>query len=123
MPQTDLFETERPRLLGLAARVLSDPFEAEDVVQQAWLRLHGTDADIDNLPAWLTTAPRLRDRLALKAPHEPAELDVGQVLEHLQGCPARRQAAGAQLPFRQSLDLDDHHGAEVVQVAEEDLST
>jgi RNA polymerase sigma factor (sigma-70 family) len=78
MPQTDLFETERPRLLGLASRVLSDPFEAEDVVQQAWLRLHGTDADIDNLPAWLTTVTvRLcLDRLRRRTPVPVAEIDV-----------------------------------------------
>ena len=45
--QTDMFEAERPRLLGIASRVLGDHVEAHDVVQQAWLPLHGTDADRD----------------------------------------------------------------------------
>ncbi len=49
------FEAERPRLVALAARVLSDRSEAEDVVQQTWLRLARQDVYPDNLAAWLTT--------------------------------------------------------------------
>jgi RNA polymerase sigma-70 factor (ECF subfamily) len=78
--QTDLFESERPRLLGIASRVLGDHTEAEDVVQQAWLRMHRTDADIDSLPAWLTTVTtrlcldRLRSRTPVPVEDvEPAE--------------------------------------------------
>ena len=51
----DAFEAERPRLLRVATHVLRDAFEAQDVVQQTWLRLHGTTATIENLPGWLTT--------------------------------------------------------------------
>lgn len=74
MGSTEVFEAERPRLLRLAARVLADASEAEDVVQQAWLRLHGTEAHIETLPAWLTTVTtrlcldRLRARIPM--PHE-----------------------------------------------------
>ena len=70
MDQTDMFEAERPRLVGIASRVLGDHAEVEDVVQQAWLRLHATDADIDRLPAWLTTVTtRLcLDRLRSRTP-------------------------------------------------------
>ena len=75
--QTDLFEAERPRLVGIASRVLGDHVEAQDVVQQAWLRLHGTDADIDNLPAWLTTVTtRLcLDRLRSRTPVPVDEIE------------------------------------------------
>ena len=68
--QTERFEAERPRLVGIASRVLGDHAEAEDVVQQAWLRLHGTDAEIESLPAWLTTVTtRLcLDRLRSRTP-------------------------------------------------------
>src|SRR4051794_26406494 len=78
--ETDMFEAERPRLVGIASRVLGDHAEAEDVVQQAWLRLHGTDAEIDSLPAWLTTVTtRLcLDRLKARVPvptDEPANAE------------------------------------------------
>ncbi|MDT0203118.1 sigma-70 family RNA polymerase sigma factor [Nocardioides sp. AE5] len=68
--QTEAFTAERPRLVRLAAHVLGDASEAEDVVQQAWLRLHGTTATIDNLPGWLTTVTtRLcLDRLRARTP-------------------------------------------------------
>ena len=68
--QTAAFEAERPRLVRLARRILGDDAEAEDVVQQTWLRLHGTDQEVVNLPGWLTTvATRLcLDRLRAKVP-------------------------------------------------------
>ncbi len=81
MDQTDLFEAERPRLVVIATRVLGDHAEAQDIVQQAWLRLHRTESDpsttIENLPAWLTTVTtRLcLDRLRSRTP-VPAE-DLG----------------------------------------------
>ncbi len=71
--RTATFEAERPRLVGIATRVLGDRVEAEDVVQQAWLRLHRTDAEIESLPAWLTTVTtrlcldRLRARIPIPA--------------------------------------------------------
>jgi RNA polymerase sigma factor (sigma-70 family) len=50
------FEAERPRLRGLATRMLGSPSEADDVLQDAWLRLVRADPDtVDNLGGWLTT--------------------------------------------------------------------
>jgi RNA polymerase sigma-70 factor, ECF subfamily len=50
------FDEERPRLRSVAYRIVGSVTEAEDAVQEAWLRLERTDADaIDNLEAWLTT--------------------------------------------------------------------
>ncbi len=78
--QTDMFEAERPRLVGIASRVLGDHAEAQDVVQQAWLRLNASQAEIDSLPAWLTTVTtrlcldRLRSRTPVPVDEvEPAE--------------------------------------------------
>jgi RNA polymerase sigma factor (sigma-70 family) len=52
----DRFEENRPRLRGVAYRMLGSLTEAEDAVQEAWLRLNGVDAaTIDNLGGWLTT--------------------------------------------------------------------
>ncbi|OBG31754.1 sigma-70 family RNA polymerase sigma factor [Mycolicibacter heraklionensis] len=50
------FEQQRHRLLALAYRVLGSGSDAEDAVQEAWLRLSRQNvAAIDNLPGWLTT--------------------------------------------------------------------
>ncbi|RJQ82309.1 sigma-70 family RNA polymerase sigma factor [Pseudonocardiaceae bacterium YIM PH 21723] len=52
----DRFEQERARLRGVAYRMLGSVAEADDAVQDAWLRLSRTDAEqIDNLAGWLTT--------------------------------------------------------------------
>ena len=50
------FEAHRGHLRGVAYRMLGSLTEAEDAVQQGWLRLSRSDAgDIENLGAWLTT--------------------------------------------------------------------
>src|SRR5215471_707570 len=52
----ELFEEERPRLERVAYRMLGSRADAEDAVQEAWLRLHRADADtVSNLGGWLTT--------------------------------------------------------------------
>jgi RNA polymerase sigma-70 factor (ECF subfamily) len=74
---TEVFEAQRPRLVGLAARILNDHAEAEDVVQQVWLRLQAQRYDPDSLPAWLTTvATRLcLDRLRSRTPVPTADVE------------------------------------------------
>jgi RNA polymerase sigma-70 factor, ECF subfamily len=50
------FEEHRSRLRAVAYRMLGSVGDADDAVQEAWLRLTRSDADaIDNLGAWLTT--------------------------------------------------------------------
>ncbi|MGP4086361.1 RNA polymerase sigma-70 factor [Streptomyces sp. KR55] len=50
----DEFESHRPRLFGLAYRMLGSAHEAEDTVQDAYLRFSGADrADIEQPAAWL----------------------------------------------------------------------
>ncbi|MGO9456162.1 MAG: sigma-70 family RNA polymerase sigma factor [Acidimicrobiales bacterium] len=50
------FEAHRDRLRAVALRMLGSGGEADDAVQEAWLRLNRTDADaVDNLGGWLTT--------------------------------------------------------------------
>ena len=59
----DLFEHHRPHLFGLAYRMLGTPADAEDVLHDAWLRLHARDLDaLDDPEAWLVT---VTTRLAL----------------------------------------------------------
>lgn len=53
---TQAYLRVRPRLLGLAYRLLGSRMDAEDVVQEAWLKLYGTDLDsIRDPEAWLVT--------------------------------------------------------------------
>jgi len=50
------FEANRPRLQGVAYRMLGSLTDADDAVQEAWLRLtRAGAASVDNLDAWLTT--------------------------------------------------------------------
>jgi len=50
------FEDSRPHLAAVAYRMLGSRAEADDAVQEAWLRLARTDVDgVDNLRGWLTT--------------------------------------------------------------------
>ncbi len=72
----DRFERSRPRLRSVAYRMLGSATEADDAVQEAWLRLDRTGpGGIDNLDAWLVTV-------------------VGRVcLDMLRSRTARREAA------------------------------
>jgi RNA polymerase sigma factor (sigma-70 family) len=50
------FEAERPQLRRIAYRMLGTLDEADDAVQEAWIRLSRTDdSSVENLGAWLTT--------------------------------------------------------------------
>jgi RNA polymerase sigma-70 factor (ECF subfamily) len=62
---TDQFEANRDHLYGVAYRMLGSSSEAEDAVQEAWLRLQRVDVhEVDNMQAWLTTVV---SRIALDA--------------------------------------------------------
>ncbi|MFD5561404.1 sigma-70 family RNA polymerase sigma factor [Kitasatospora griseola] len=49
------FEAQRPRLRAVAYRMLGSLGEAEDAVQEAWLRLDRHAEEVENLGGWLTT--------------------------------------------------------------------
>ncbi|WP_405741718.1 RNA polymerase sigma-70 factor [Streptomyces sp. NBC_00028] len=67
---TSEFLTARPRLFGIAYRMLGSVVEAEDIVQEAWLRWQNTDhAEIQDPAAFLATVTsRLAINLARSAP-------------------------------------------------------
>jgi len=55
-PLAQEFEGNRTHLLSVAHRMLGSPSEADDAVQEAWLRLSRSDtSDVENLRGWLTT--------------------------------------------------------------------
>jgi RNA polymerase sigma-70 factor (ECF subfamily) len=71
------FEEHRAHLRGVALRMLGSPAEADDAVQEAWLRLNRSDvAGVDNLRAWLTTvvARVALDMLRARTARHRAEL-------------------------------------------------
>lgn len=80
----EIFTAQRTHLRAVAYRMLGSVQDADDAVQEAWLRLQRTDTvDIENLPAWLTTVvsriclDQLRTRTARREEltAEPIEVD------------------------------------------------
>jgi len=77
------FEAERPRLTAIAIRILGSDGDADDVVQEAWLRFSRTGT-VDDPPAWLTTVVtrlcldqlrKRRTRSETEAPGDRAQVD------------------------------------------------
>jgi len=99
---TALFEQHRSRLFGLAYRMLGTPADAEDVLHDAWLRLHTQEINtLDDPEAWLVTVttrlaldrlrrlkaerehytgPWLPEPLVSEAEHPDATLERGETL-------------------------------------------
>ncbi len=76
---TEQFETNRSRLEGIAHRMLGSRAEAEDAVQEAWLRVAGADtAAVENLTGWLTTVTSRICLDRLKSRRSRNEEPVGQ---------------------------------------------
>jgi RNA polymerase sigma factor (sigma-70 family) len=73
------FEEHRPHLRAVAYRMLGSASEAEDAVQESWIRLGRTDVSgVENLRAWLTTvvARVSLDMLRTRASRREDPLDV-----------------------------------------------
>lgn len=69
-PSAESFEAERPHLVSVAYRMLGSVAEAQDVVQEAWLRYtRAGDEEIRDLRGWLTT---VTGRLCLDVLNRPA---------------------------------------------------
>ena len=72
------FEEYRTRLKAVAYRMLGSLSEADDALQEAWLRLSRTDAEeIDNLGAWLTTVVGRVSLNMLRSRHSRREEPLG----------------------------------------------
>ncbi|MFL5957975.1 MAG: RNA polymerase sigma factor SigJ [Solirubrobacterales bacterium] len=72
------FEEHRPHLLAVAYRMLGSTAEADDAVQEAWLRLSRSNpAEIDNLGGWLTTVVARVCLNALRARRRHGEEPLG----------------------------------------------
>jgi RNA polymerase sigma-70 factor (ECF subfamily) len=77
-------DAERPRLKAIANRILGSAADADDVLQEAWLRL-ARASGVEDLPAWLTTVvtrlclDHLRKRRARSGAEEGAPAGVANV--------------------------------------------
>src|SRR5579859_2747149 len=91
------FEEHRPRLRAIAYRMLGSLAEADDAVQEAWLRLSRSGADVENLGGWLTTVVAhvcldvLRSRRVRR--EEPLEVHVPDMLINLDEGPGPEEEA------------------------------
>jgi len=86
----DHFEAHRDHLRAVAYRMLGSSAEADDAVQEAWVRLNRSDADeIENLGGWLTTVvgrvslDMLRSRASRR--EDPSGTDLAH---HVESSPA-----------------------------------
>src|SRR3954470_11022160 len=73
------FEAHRPHLRAVAYRMLGSLSEADDAVQEAWLRLSRADtSEVENLRGWLTTvvARVCLDMLRARKSRREESLDV-----------------------------------------------
>src|SRR2546421_5447505 len=74
----DEFEAHRGHLRAVAYRMLGSASEADDAVQESWLRLSRTDASaVENLGGWLTTVVARVALDMLRARKSRREGDVG----------------------------------------------
>jgi RNA polymerase sigma factor (sigma-70 family) len=72
------FEEHRIRLRAVAYRMLGSLSEADDAVQECWIRLSGADAsDVENLGAWLTTVVARISLNMLRARRSRSEESLG----------------------------------------------
>ena len=105
------FEKNRGRLRGVAYRMLGSMSEADDAVQEAWLRLNRSDAAaIENLGAWLTTvvARVCLDILRSRVSRREESLDVE--------APVRLASRAAQADPEQEALLADSVGLALLVV-------
>lgn len=85
-PDVVEFEEERNRLLGIAYRITGSRTEADDIVQEAWLRWSAADRnEIVNPPAWLTTVTSRIALDRLKSAQHRREEYVGPWLPEVTG--------------------------------------
>jgi RNA polymerase sigma-70 factor (ECF subfamily) len=97
---TDRFEEHRGHLRAVAYRMLGSLGEADDAVQEAWLRLNRTDpSTIENLRAWLTTVVARVSLNMLRSRANRREVHVPE--------PIVEQADGAGDPEHEALLADE----------------
>ena len=94
----EAFEEHRPQLRAVAYRMLGSLSDADDAVQEAWLRLSRSDSgEIENLGAWLTTVVGRVSLNMLRARRlrreEPLDVHVPEpIIDHADGIDPEHEA-------------------------------
>jgi RNA polymerase sigma-70 factor (ECF subfamily) len=102
----EAFEAQRDRLRAVAYRVLGSHVDAEDAVQEAWMRLARQDAEtIDNLAGWLTTVVGRISFDLLRSRQAHPETAYGQESADLVVTPADDPAPDEQVLLADSVGL------------------
>lgn len=110
------FETSRPRLRSIAFRMLGSRADAEDAVQETWLRLSTTDTDrIDNLGGWLTTVTGRVCLDRLRAQRSRRAGQIGPTLDDVAATSGVASADAAADPLEHAV-LADSVGAALLVV-------
>jgi RNA polymerase sigma factor (sigma-70 family) len=103
---TEAFEAQRDRLRAVAYRVLGSHADAEDVVQDAWMRLVRQDeATIGNLAGWLTTVVGRISLDVLRSRRAHPETAYGQEFADLVVTPAEDPTPDEQVALADSVSL------------------
>ena len=103
---TEAFEAQRDRLRAVAYRVLGSHADAEDVVQEAWMRLVRQDeATIDNLAGWLTTVVARISLDLLRSRQAHPETAYGQEFANLVVTPNDDPAPDEQVALAESVGV------------------
>ena len=124
MDVTEAFEANRAHLRGVAYRMLGSLSEADDAVQEAWLRLARADAGaIGNLGGWLTTvvARVCLDMLRSRASRREQSLDAQPVELPAPGDPEREAALADSVGLALLVVLDTLQPAERLAFVLHDL--
>jgi RNA polymerase sigma factor (sigma-70 family) len=105
-PMAEAFEAQRDRLRAVAYRVLGSHADAEDVVQEAWMRLVRQDeASIANLAGWLTTVVGRLSLDLLRSRRARPETAYGQESADLVVTPAEDPAPDEQVALADAVGL------------------
>src|SRR5690606_33584328 len=92
------FENHRPHLRSVAYRILGSAGEAEDAVQEAWIRLSRSNSDrIENLAGWLTTVVGRVSFNMLQSRQRRREYSLEQVTERVPDDSCRTDPEGEAL--------------------------
>jgi len=115
---TAAFEEHRDHLRAVAYRMLGSTADADDAVQDTWLRLTGADtSEVENLGAWLTTVVARVALNMLRARRHRREEPVGDSWSPSAEAAASAAPAGAAAPSRASNPEDEAVLADSVGLA------